>query len=249
MKIRYLAVGMIVLMATSAMVWAAETGGSGGGNAGTKITESIIYAEGVDLDSLPVEPNSEFPAAIIGPAENIEINWADNLIYTQFAAGSVVRVEATFHNLATDKKPAEEGNPAVYSIRTHLKIEKIDEIGQAANGEKLEEDSIAHSLTIPDNEREFYSEINQEGKVIYGFNWDTIGLEPGCYRITFSFEKDQYCPDDLTYNALQLTSHAQGDHEGPLEEGVDFYINDDNLAQNWCSLDITLLEKDKGGRH
>ena len=82
-------VGMIVLMATSAMVWAAETGGSGGGNAGTKITESIIYAEGVDLDGLPVEESSEFTEAIIGPAENIEIDWSDNLIYTQFPAGRV----------------------------------------------------------------------------------------------------------------------------------------------------------------
>ncbi|TFH41245.1 MAG: hypothetical protein E4G94_08280 [ANME-2 cluster archaeon] len=249
MKIRYLAVGMIVLMATSAMVWAEETGGSGGGNAGTKITESIIYTEGVDLAGLPVVESSDFPAATIGSAENIEIDWSDNLIYTQFAAGSMVRVEATFHNIEVLEKK-EDPDPAVYAVRTHLKIEKIDDIGGEVT-DTVWEGSIRESLELPDNERMFYSEINQVGHLIYGFNWDTrtpdMKAEPGWYRITFWFEEDEFCPED-PYK-LQLTWHADADHDSPLEEGVDFLINEDHLNDNWCSIDIELLEKELGGRH
>jgi hypothetical protein len=249
MKIRYLAVGMIVLMATSAMVWAEETSGSGNGNAGTKITESIIYTEGVDLAGLPVEPSDDFPAAIIGPAENIEIDWSDNLIYTQFTAGSMVRVEATFHNIEVQEKK-EDPDPAVYAVRTHLKIEEIEEIGGEVT-DTVWEGSIRESLELPDNERMFYSEINQVGELIYGFNWDTRApdtkAEPGYYRITFSFEED--CPDGLKCNNLLLTSHAPADHDSPLEEGEDYLINEDYLNDNWCSLDIVLLDKELGGRH
>jgi hypothetical protein len=249
MKVKTITIGLIVLVATSTLVLAAASGPPG-----NQAEENIIYAEGIGLDGLEVTPDPEFPATIVGPADNVMIDWSDNIVFHQFPVGQAVRTEVILHNIKDDMMdapPEQPINPAVYTLTAHLKIQKIsDNVGEP-EGPVLYESSIAEGL-FSDGPSDFYTaKINKEGNLLYGYNWDTRGLESGWYRLTFWLEKDENCPDvnpnsgsSITYYRVDITSHAPGDTDNSTG-GIVGFVHDD-FAKDVGWIDIYLLPKDSG---
>jgi hypothetical protein len=235
--LKILAVGIIILMVGLAI--------AGSEN---EPDESIIYVEGIGLNGLPVTPDNEYPETIIDSASDVEIDWSDNLVFHMFPVGQKVRTEVILHD--------DDGiGPAVYTIRAHLIIQKIDALNGDPVGDPVYESSIAEGLFLtPDGKTPYYSaEINRDGLLLYGYNWDTRGLQHGFYRLTFWVEKDETCPDknplneetiDYT-NDVFITSHDLSDtDESGAAPIVGFVNNDYNNQKFW--IDIELENKESG---
>lgn len=266
MRMKILAMGMIILMAGLAIAAVS------GGGAVNQPDEDIIYVEGIGLDGYEadLDPNGN-PASLMDSAENVEIDWSDNIVFRKFPAGQMVRTEVILHDMEGIDPDTGHG-PAVYTIRGHLTINEIETMGGEL-GDLVYDSTIAQGLfEIPDGKTPYYSaEINKEGLLIYGYNWDTRGLDSGFYRLTFWVDEDDVCmvggedtcPDkslsgaDIDYsNEVTITSHDLSDTTAsPGAEPVGF-VHDEFICpdgfetccsgDNYC-IDIELTEK-SGGR-
>ncbi len=215
------------------------------------LAEDVIYTEGVDMHGADViaDPDST-PATIVGPATNVLVDWSDNIVYHQYPAGAKVRTEVILHEIADGGAVG----PAVFTLTAHLKIVKID----AANGNPVDEDpyydSCVAERVFADGLNDFYSvEVNIDGLLLYGFNWDTraMGCDEGWYRLIFWLEKDASCPDanpftdkPIMYNPVDITDGAEGDTAGESGTIYGFVGYDFSVDKTW--IDVELLPKENG---
>ena len=207
--------------------------------------ENVIYAEGVGFDGSEVVPDAAAPATIVGPAGNVLLDWSDDIVFHQFPAGQKIRTEVVLHELADDGTYA----AAVYTLTAHLMINKLN--GDGSLGEQLYCSSIAQGV-FADGKNDFYSaEVNELGDLLYGYNWETRGLEPGWYRLTFWLEKDSTCPDvnpftglPIFYNPVDITTGAPGDTDASAGSIYGFVGYD--FASNMSWLDMELIAKKSG---
>jgi len=212
----------------------------------TEPVESIIYSEGIGLDGYEVSPDREFPAVIVDGADNIMIDWSDNIVFHKFPAGQKIRTEVILHHLDGIN------DPAVYTLTAHLKIENINGLGGVPVGDDLYWSSIGQGVFIAEGPNDYYSaEVNEMGLLLYGYNWDTSELDPGWYRLTFWLEKDYTCPDinpltgnKIVYKPVSITSHASGDTDET--NGTIYGVVSDNFRANTFSIDIELMPKPNG---
>lgn len=211
------------------------------------LEESVIYSEGIGFDGLEVVPDAALPATIVGPATNILVDWSDDIVFHQFPAGQKVRTEVILHNVNDDGTVG----PAVYTITAHLLIAPLNADGTL--GAAIYESCIAEGLWVDGPSDAYSAEVNELGLLLYGFNWDTRGLDPGTYRLLFWLEKDASCPDvnpysglPIAYNALQMTQGAPGDTDASAGTIYGFVGYD--FAENMSWLDITLIAKKSGRR-
>ena len=209
------------------------------------LSESVIYAEGIGFDGLEVVPDAAYPATIVGPATNVMVDWSDDIVFHQFPAGQKVRTEVVLHNIGADGAVG----PAVYTITAHLLIAPVNADGTL--GTAIYESCIAEGLWVDGPSDAYSAEVNELGLLLYGFNWDTRGLDPGTYRLVFWLEKDASCPDvnpysglPIVYNPVDITQGAPGDTD--TSAGTIYGIVGYDFANEVSWLDITLLAKKSG---
>lgn len=209
------------------------------------LTESVVYAEGIGFDSLEVVPDAAYPATMVGGASNVMLDWSDDIVFHQFPAGQKIRTEVVLHDMNADGTMG----PAVYTITAHLLIAPVNADGTL--GEAIYESCIADGLWVDGPSDAYSAEVNELGLLLYGFNWDTRGLEPGAYRLVFWLEKDASCPDvnpysglPIVYNPVDITQGAPGDTD--VSAGTIYGIVGYDLANEMSWLDITLLAKKSG---
>ncbi len=81
---------------------------------------------------------------------------------------------------------------AVYTLTAHFMIQKLtddpDFGGVPAAGDSLYNSCIHDGLWTDGPSDAYSAEVNIEGKLLYGYNWDTRGQDPGWYRLTFWIE-------------------------------------------------------------
>lgn len=209
------------------------------------LTESVIYAEGIGFDSLEVTPDAAYPATIVGSATNVVLDWSDDIVFHQFPVGQKIRTEVVLHEMNADNTMG----PAVYTITAHLLIAPLKADGSL--GTVLYESSIAEGLWVDGPSDAYSAEVNELGLLLYGFNWETRGLQAGTYRLIFWLEKDASCPDvnpysglPIVYNPVDITQGAPGDTDPSA--GTIYGIVGYDLANNMSWLDITLTAKNSG---
>jgi hypothetical protein len=211
------------------------------------LTENVIYAEGVDMHGVNVVPATGPPATLVGSADNVIIDWSDNIVFHQFSAGSKVRTEVILHQLADDGTYY----AAVYTLTAHLQIAPLNDDGTP--GEAVYSSSVAQGV-FTDKRNDYYSaEVNEDGLLLYGYNWDTraMGCGAGWYRLTFWLEKDNTCPNvnpitgtPIVYNAINIDTGAPGDTSE--ESGTIYGLVDYDFDNNMSWIDIELVDKDHG---
>ncbi|MGD9962829.1 MAG: hypothetical protein AB7S97_02895 [Thermoplasmata archaeon] len=211
------------------------------------LTESVVYAEGVGFDSLEVVPDAAYPATVVGGASNVMLDWSDDIVFHQFPAGQKVRTEVVLHDMNADGTTG----PAVYTITAHLLIAPLNADGTL--GEAIYQSCIADGLWVDGPSDAYSAEVNELGLLLYGFNWDTRGLDPGTYRLVFWLEKDASCPDvnpysglPIVYSPVDITQGAPGDTDASA--GTIYGIVGYDFANEMSWLDITLLAKKSGRR-
>ncbi len=207
------------------------------------LDENVIYAEGVGFDGTEVVPNDELPATINGSATNVVLDWSDNIVFHQFSAGSKVRTEVILHNVSDDGTYL----AAVYTLTAHLKIVNL------SSGEIMYSSSIAQGVFTDKRNDHYSAEVNEDGLLLYGYNWDTraMGCGAGLYRLTFWLEKDDTCPDvnpwtgkNIVYNSVDVTQGAPGDKD--TSAGTIYGLVGYDLDNEMSWIDIELVDKDHG---
>jgi len=199
------------------------------------LTESVVYCEGYDMGGLPVtEQTTEFPYSYVGPALNVEVDWSDNIIFHQFAAGAKVRTEVILHDLTI--------GAAVYTLSAHFMIVCMD-----TGIDAVPETYIAEGLWVDGPSDAYSAEVNEPGLLLYGYNWDTRGLDPGNYRLIFWIEDEQ--PDNpaapiIQFTDVDLKSGAPGDTD-PSAGAIFGFVGYDFVTEtSW--VDMVLIEKPNG---
>ncbi|MDQ1371771.1 MAG: hypothetical protein QG582_686 [Candidatus Thermoplasmatota archaeon] len=209
------------------------------------LEESVIYAQGIGFDGFEVVPSAAEPATIVGPASNVMVDWSDDIVFHQFPAGQKVRTEVVLHNVNADGTMG----PAVYTITAHLLIAPVNADGKL--GTAIYQSCIADGLWVDGPSEAYSAEVNELGLLLYGFNWDTRGVDAGTYRLVFWLEKDASCPDvnpysglPIVYYPVDMTQGAPGDTDASA--GTIYGIVGYDFAKELSWLDITLLEKKSG---
>jgi hypothetical protein len=238
MKKRIPVVGALALALLSMAVLPATAGDL------TDLAEPAVCTEGIGMDGFEVTPGG---LVSVGPAASVMIDWSDDIVFHQFPVGQKVRTEVLLH--------ADEGlGPAVYTLTAHLMIEQIADVdGVPLPAPKLiYSSSIAEGLWNDGPDSFYTAEVNSEGKLLYGYNWETRGLPAGYYRLTFWVEHDSTCPDvnpysglPITYNGVDITNGAPGDSDS--SSGKIYGIVGYDFASDKSWLDMYLYSK-KAGR-
>ena len=172
-------------------------------------------------------------------ASGVMIDWSDDIVYHQWAAGSKVRVEVILTEPAT--------GAYVYTLSAHFMIQKVNEDGSLSSvfGPR----SIGEDLWIegPASKDAYNAEINSEGWLLYGFNWDTRTLLAGTYVLSF-WIGDVPAQDPLgnaiVAQGVDITSGAAGDtyaETGEILAQVEYF---DDFQKS--TLTLELLPKDHG---
>lgn len=172
-------------------------------------------------------------------ATGVMIDWSDDIVYHQWTAGSKVRVEVILTEPAT--------GAYVYTLSAHFMIEKLNSDGTVTT--VFETRSIGGDLWIegPESKDAYKAEINSEGRLLYGFNWDTKTLYDGTYRLSF-WIGDVPATDPLgnviDSLGVDITSGALGDTEAESGEILaDVWYSDDFQKS---TLTLELLPKEHG---
>jgi len=203
-------------------------------------SEPIVYCEGVGIDGSYVTASP--PDSYVSAATNVQVDWSDNIVFHQFAAGAKVRTEVIIHDLTI--------GAAVYTLSAHFKIVQYD--GDPSSGgvpvKTVYESSIAEGTWVDGPTDAYSAEVNELGLLLYGFNWDTRKLPSAWYRLTFWIQDDpKVNPLDgipVNYLGVDLTSHAPGDTD--TASGTIYGFVGDDFANDVSWLDMFLLSKEKG---
>jgi hypothetical protein len=189
-------------------------------------------------------------------ALDVTLDWSDNILYHQFPAGAKVRLETILYTTGADGQP----DRYVYTLSAHFKIEGqvVDDEGNPVFDDEgnplwdaLFESSIGEGLWLEgvENRDSYTAEINLPGILLYGYNWDTRGQDPGKYKISFwigdiVFGED-LPPDDVTIiegNTVDITKGSVSDAEAPPGYATVGYSSD--YQESWVIID--LQPKDHG---
>lgn len=148
------------------------------------LQSDVICPEGIFVGGVEVNDGDlwDIGTLSVDDASDVTLDWSDNILYHQFAAGAKVRLETILYT--TDALGAPDCY--VYTLSAHFKIEKLDGNGDPVSP-ALFESSIGEGLWLEGvaNRDAYTAEINEPGILLYGYNWDTRGLLPGQYKITF----------------------------------------------------------------
>jgi hypothetical protein len=203
------------------------------------LTESVVYTEGVDIAGLYVTPDTaDFPFSLVGPAGNVQCDWSDDIIFHQFPVGQKVRTEVVLHDL--------DLSAAVYTLSAHFMIEVLD-ANRMPTGQVLYESYIAEGLWVDGPTDAYSAEVNELGLLLYGYNWETRGLQSGWYRMTFWIEETPYTDgfgNPVVYQGVDITSGAAGDTDASAGAMYGFVGYDFAADKTW--LDIYLYPKTSG---
>ncbi|MDH3365198.1 MAG: hypothetical protein OEM29_04250 [Thermoplasmata archaeon] len=202
---------------------------------------NVVCPEGYFVDGSVVADGEirDSGTLFVRAANDVMIDWSDDIVYHQWSAGSKVRVEVILTEPAT--------GAYVYTLAAHFMIEKQDADGTW--DVIYDPRSIGEDLWIegPESRDAYKAEINSEGRLLYGFNWDTRTLSSGDYRLSFWIgEVPSEDPDGnpITPLGVDITAGAPGDTKA--ESGVILaeveYFNDFQLS----TLTLELLSKEHG---
>lgn len=200
----------------------------------------VVCPEGYFVGGEPVVDGQVWDSGTLSvrKATDVMLDWSDDIVYHQWTAGSKVRVEVVLTEPATGMY--------VYTLAAHFQIEQLVDgnwnVIYAAR-------SIGGDLWIEGQESKdaYRAEINSEGWLLYGFNWDTKDLPAGTYRLSF-WIGDVPATDPLG-NAIDslgvdITSGAPGDTEAASGEILaDVWYSDDFQKS---TLTLELLPKEHG---
>lgn len=207
------------------------------------LLSNVVCPEGIFVGGVTVEDGQTWDEGVLSVAKaaDVTLDWSDDIIYHQFPAGSKVRVEVVLFD--------ETMQAYVFTLAAHFKVEKIDGRAGQVIGDPLFESSIGKDLWIegPDSKDAYRAEINSEGWLLYGFNWETRGLLPGSYRLTF-WIGDIPATDPLGNTISSLGVDVIRGSVGDVEptSGMlysDVYFSED-METSWLELD--LLPKENG---
>jgi hypothetical protein len=253
MKGKLVAVGMIACFMLSLTASQASA---------NVLAEDVLYVEGVDYLGLDAIPTAGPPSVAVGEARNVMVNWSDDIIYHQFPAGQKVRTEVLLHVVAVDELGEyivdADGTAheicAVYTLTAHFKIEKMSDSPEM-EGKPIAElynSSIHDGLWTDGPSEEYSAEINVEGVLLYGYNWDTRGQLPGWYRLTFWIEIETsfvtvnpYTGEPIEYAGVDISFGDPMDVDPSAGEIFGFVTVDADADLSY--IDLYLTEK-SGGR-
>lgn len=210
--------------------------------AGYDLNEPVIYSEGIGLDGSYVVPDGVM--TYTGDAKEVLANWSDDLIFHQFPAGQKVRTEVFLRDTTL--------NAAVYTLSAHFKIEKYDADPRAGGVviDTIYASSIADGMWVDGPSDAYTAEVNQEGVLLYGYNWDTRGCGSGWFRLTFWIQEDpKVNPLDgvaVSYTSVDITAGSPGDTDTTAGTMYGFVGYDFASDTTW--LDMYLYPK-TSGRH
>jgi hypothetical protein len=202
---------------------------------------NVVCPEGYFVGGEPVVDGQvqDGGTLFVRAAGDVMVDWSDDIVYHQWTAGSKVRVEVVLTEPAT--------GAYVYTLAAHFQIEQqnVDGSWAVIYGPR----SIGGDLWIegPESRDAYKAEINSEGWLLYGFNWDTKNLAAGMYRLSF-WIGDVPAADPLgtpiTALGVDITSGAPGDtspESGTILAAVSYDFGADS-----SSLVLELLPKEHG---
>jgi hypothetical protein len=169
-------------------------------------TEYGVYLDGTlfPLGSFVNRTTGSVWDAGKGPFE-LTANWSDDLVLHKWNAGQKVRTEVVLWD------PAHAAS--VFSLRARFTIDELDEgmnyLSTVWSG------NVSQKLWADGRVDGYSAEINQVGMLLYGYNWNTRGLQPGLYRLTFELE--QTCLHDgyaAEYQAMTITGVDDAQYAG-----------------------------------
>lgn len=167
----------------------------------------VVCPEGYFVGGEPVVDGQVWDSGVLNvrKANDVMLDWSDDIVYHQWTAGSKVRVEVVLTEPATGMY--------VYTLAAHFQVEQlVDGDWDVIYGPK----SIGGDLWVegPDSKDAYRAEINSEGWLLYGFNWDTRELSSGTYKLSF-WIGDVPVADPLgnpiDAKGVDITSGAPGD--------------------------------------
>lgn len=253
MKAKLVAVGLIACFMLSMAASRASA---------NTLAENVLYVEGVDYLGLDALPTVGPPSVATGAAANVMVNWSDDIIYHQFPAGQKVRTEVLLHVVAVDETGEyvvdADGTAqeicAVYTLTAHFKIEKMSaapDMGGVPVGEDLFNSCIHDGLWTDGPSEEYSAEVNVEGLLLYGYNWDTRGQDPGWYRLTFWIEVETdfctvnpYTGATISYPDVDIRFGDPADVD--IDAGEIFGFVTVDAGSDLSYLDLQLIEKSNG---
>lgn len=238
MRLRRASVGAIVLAMVFVACLQATANRVAAENA---LTESVVYPEGIGPDGLPVTENvADFPYTYVDDALNVEVDWSDNIIFHQFSAGAKVRTEVILHDLTL--------GAAVYTLQGHFMIQALDASGAPVAGEPIYDSFIADGLWVDGRSDAYSAEVNELGLLLYGFNWDTRGLDAGWYRLTFWIEPEDPVDNPnapvIDWGQVDIVQGDAGDKDETSGTIFGFVNYDFGNDKTW--LDLYLYPKEHG---
>jgi hypothetical protein len=202
---------------------------------------NVVCPEGYFVGGEPVVDGQvqDGGTLFVRAATDVMVDWSDDIVYHQWTAGSKVRVEVVLTEPAT--------GAYVYTLGAHFQIEQqlADGSWTVIYGPR----SIGGDLWIegPDSQDAYRAEINSEGWLLYGFNWDTKDLGPGAYRLSF-WVGDVPAADPLGNPIVPLgvdiTTGAAGD-TSPTSGEIFATVGYDFAAES-SFLVLELLPKEHG---
>lgn len=214
---------------------------SGQAAAENPLSVDVVCPEGYFVGGEPVTDGQlqDDGTLFVRPATGVMLDWSDDIVYHQWPAGAKVRVEVILTEPAS--------GAYVYTLSAHFQIEQ-----QRADGgwdPIFGPRSIGEDLWIegPESRDAYKAEVNAEGWLLYGFNWDTRDLSAGTYRLSF-WIGDVPATDPLgnaiTPLGVDITAGAPGDTtpvSGEILAEVE-YSDDYQLS----TLTLELLPKEHG---
>ena len=215
---------------------------SGQATAANPLGVNVVCPEGYFVDGVPVVDGESRDDGILSvmSADGVMIDWSDDIVYHQWSAGSKVRVEVILTQPST--------GAYVYTLSAHFMIEELDEDGLVV-GTVYGPNSIGDDLWIegPESRDAYKAEINSEGRLLYGFNWDTKDLTAGSYRLSFwigDVPSADPVGNTITSLGVDITTGASGDtipESGEILADVE-YFDEFQLS----SLTLELLPREHG---
>ncbi|MGD9962828.1 MAG: hypothetical protein AB7S97_02890 [Thermoplasmata archaeon] len=213
---------------------------SGQAAADNPLQVDVVCPEGYFVDGEPILDGTvrDYGTLFVRSAEDVMIDWSDDIIYHQWAAGAKVRIEVVLTEPATGMY--------VYTLAAHFMIEAL------VDGEWTEvygPESIGDDLWIegPDSKYAYRAEINSEGWLLYGFNWDTRDQAPGTYRLSFwigDVPETDVLGNVISSMGVDITAGAPGDtfaESGEILADVEY-----SLDYQSSTLTLELLPKENG---
>ena len=198
-----------------------------------------IYMDGslfeVDVDyqnpDWPEEINAMYSEEVV-----VQADWSDNLVLHDWRAGDKIRTEVILQDII-------DPSITIYTICASFKIEKI-----SATGEVLDEvwaGTTYDGLWVDGPTDAYSAEVNQVGNLLYGYNWDTKGLDAGQYRLTFELIGCELETHPETGTLVQYNSITIDGMVDPGMYGADsnYALDAAEYGATYTMIEISLLEK------